>query len=450
MKRWRKEWSRASVWAVWLWAWLAWLPLVAQTEVSEVAIGDSAVQIGRDTVALPPLRYAMRVGTDTLMWPDSSAVWRRFFTELEELRAGKDTVISIVHLGDSHIQAGHFSGQVMRAFHQAFGNAGRGWIAPFKLGKSNEPDDYFIKSDVKDWICGKCIQHEPKTPIGLGGMGIRSFSSSIHWEVLMTPINGAGYAFNQAVLYRGEQAMPFVPAGSSKTHVRLAHADSVCVPGVLADTLYSAQLIDTLYLQSSRRKAETDELLPASSFKNLYYGLSLTNGSPGILYHGIGVNGAMFVHYTDTAYVKQLRLLQPSLLIISLGTNETFGRRFQSVEFEGQVKQFLALVKHYMPQTAVLLTTPPECYKRIWVNKKRQFTRNTQTELAAAVLRRVAAEEGIACWDLFQTTGGKQSCKRWLNQHLLGRDRVHFTHEGYHEQGILLFRALMQAYNQFE
>ena len=266
----------------------------------------------------------------------------------------------------------------------------------------------------------------------------------------MTPINGAGYAFNQAVLYRGEQAMPFVPAGSSKTHVRLARADSVCVPGVLADTLYSAQLIDTLYLQSSRRKAETDELLPASSFKNLYYGLSLTNGSPGILYHGIGVNGAMFVHYTDTAYVKQLRLLQPSLLIISLGTNETFGRRFQSVEFEGQVKQFLALVKHYMPQTAVLLTTPPECYKRIWVNKKRQFTRNTQTELAAAVLRRVAAEEGIACWDLFQTTGGKQSCKRWLNQHLLGRDRVHFTHEGYHEQGILLFRALMQAYNQFE
>ena len=449
MKRWRIEWSRGKVLVLWLWTLVALFPLAAQTEVSGESVGES-VRVGRDTVALPPLSYAMRVGADTLMWPDSSAVWCRFFAELEALREGKDTVITIVHLGDSHIQAGHFSGRVMRAFHQEFGNAGRGWIAPFKLGKSNEPDDYFIKSNVNDWICGKCIQHEPKTPIGLGGIGIRSFSPSIHWDVIITPINGAGYAFNRAILYRDEQAMPFVPAKGSKADVRWIGADSLCAPRVIADTLYSAQLIDTLHLQTSRRKVGTDEELPASAFKNLYYGLSLTNGAPGILYHSIGVNGAMFVHYSDTAYVKQLRLLRPSLLIISLGTNETFGRRFQAAEFEGQVKQFLALVKHYMPQTAVLLTTPPECYKRIRVNKKRQFTRNTQTEVAAAVLCKVAAEEGIACWDLFQTTGGKQSCKRWLSQHLLGRDRIHFMREGYHEQGVLLFRALMRAYNQFE
>ena len=450
MKRWRKRWNRGALLGLWQLAMLAWLPLAAQTSVSETVVSDSVVQAGRDTVALPSLRYSMRVGADTLMWPDTAVAWHRFFGELDALRAGKDTVISIVQLGDSHIQAGHFSGQVMREFHRVFGNAGRGWIAPFKLGKSNEPDDYFIKSNVKDWICGKCIQHERKTPIGMGGIGIRSLASSIQWDVIITPVNGAGYAFNRAILYRGDKAMPFVPTGRSKAEVRLAEADSLCAAGVKADTLYCAQLVDTLFLQSSRRDPESGALLPASTFKNLYYGLSLTNDSSGILYHGIGVNGAMFTHYTDTAYVKQLALLQPSLLIISLGTNESFGRRFQSAEFEGQVKQFLAMVKRFLPETAVLLTTPPECYKRIWVNKKRQFTRNTQTELVAATLRKVAKEEGVACWDLFQTTGGKQSCKRWLNQHLLGRDRIHFTREGYHEQGLLLFRALMQAYNQFE
>ena len=63
----------------------------------------------------------------------------------------------------------------MRLFQQAFGNAGRGWIAPFKLSKTNEPDDYFIKSVAKDWIAGRCIQHVRKTPIGIVGSGLSLF-----------------------------------------------------------------------------------------------------------------------------------------------------------------------------------------------------------------------------------------------------------------------------------
>ena len=58
----------------------------------------------------------------------------------------------------------------------------------------------------------------------------------------------------------------------------------------------------------------------------------------------------MYVNYTDEAYVRQLALLKPSLLIISLGTNETFGRRFRSEEFGGQIRAFVSLVKKQMPE----------------------------------------------------------------------------------------------------
>lgn len=44
-----------------------------------------------------------------------------------------------------------------------------------------------------------------------------------------------------------------------------------------------------------------------------------------------------------------------------MGTNETFGRRFNTDEFSGQMEAFLALVKKELPNTAILLTTPPEC-----------------------------------------------------------------------------------------
>lgn len=418
--------------------------------------GSDSLGMRRDTILLPSPSYSVWTGKDTLLLPDTSNVageispLHRFFAALDSLQAGKDTVISVVHLGDSHIQAGHYSGRVMRLLQQQFGNAGRGWIAPFKLSRTNEPDDYFISSVIREWTTGRCIQHTLKTPIGIGGIGIQAVSPSINFDISIAPLNGAGYGFNQVVLYRGNKSMPMLPAGHLKDSVQVVLADTVCVEGVLADTFRIACLADTFQLQSSRRKQGTNRLLPASSFTNLYYGFSLTNGFSGILYHSIGVNGAMYVNYTDEAYVQQLALLKPSLLIISLGTNETFGRRFTSSEFSGQIRQFITLVKKYMPQTCLLLTTPPECYKRTYVKKKRTYVRNENTHRAAQAIVGYAREEGLACWDLYTVTGGKNSCRKWHSNGLMGRDRVHFTKEGYREQGTLLYRALMQGYMNWQ
>lgn len=415
-------------------------------------IGSDSLALRRDTIRFPSPSYSVWTGKDTLLLPDTAhaadaiSPLQRFFAALDLLQAGKDTVISVVHLGDSHIQAGHYSGRVMRLLQQQFGNAGRGWIAPFKLSRTNEPDDYFISSVIRDWVTGRCIQHTRKTPIGIGGIGIQAVSPSINFDISIAPLNGAGYGFNQVVLYRGSRSMPMLPAGPLKDSVQVLLADTPCVEGVLADTFRITCLADTFQLQSTRRKQGTDRLLPASSFTNLYYGFSLTNGSPGILYHSIGVNGAMYVNYTDEAYVRQLALLKPSLLIVSLGTNETFGRRFTAPEFSGQIRRFITLVKKYMPQTCLLLTTPPECYKRTYVQKKRTYIRNENTHRAAQAIVAYAQEEGLACWDLYTITGGKNSCRKWHSNGLMGRDRVHFTKEGYREQGTLLYRALMRGY----
>ncbi len=399
-----------------------------------------------DTIPLPSRSYLIGKEIDSIQ---NVSVLFPFWVGLDSLRSGKDTVLTIVHLGDSHIQAGHYTGKVMRLFQSQFGNAGRGWIAPFKLGRSNEPDDYFITSTVKEWISGRCVQSKKKCPIGLGGIGIQSISPSINMNVHIAPNNGAGYSFNQALFYRGDKAMPMLPTGPHKDSIQTSLGTHSILSGILVDTFRAVSQIDTLLLHSTRRKQGTDELLPASSFKNLYYGFSLTNGSSGILYHSVGVNGAMYVNYTDSNYVRQLALLNPSLLVVSLGTNETFGRRFNMNEFAGQIKAFVSLVKKYMPETAILLTTPPECYKRTYVNKKRTYVRNANTELAAKAILKVAKEENLSCWDLFSITGGKNSCTVWRKEKLLGRDRIHFTKEGYHEQGVLFYRALMTTFNQY-
>ena len=188
---------------------------------------------------------------------------------------------------------------------------------------------------------------------------------------------------------------------------------------------------------------------PDTSFRNLYYGFSLLNGNPGVLYHSIGINGAMYVNYTSEEYVCRLAALRPALLIVSLGTNESFGRRFSKTEFASQVEAFITLVKRHMPGTALLLTTPPECYRRVTVNKKRTYVRNDNTEKVAEVIREVAKREGLACWDLFTATGGLNSSKAWQRAGLMRNDRIHFVKEGYFEQGRMLYRAFLNTYNNF-
>ena len=409
----------------------------------------------RDMVALPPASYRIGAAVDSVMLAErdslgeSYAPLHGFFAALDSLREGKDTVVTIVHLGDSHIQAGHYSGRLMRLLQQQFGCAGRGWIAPFKLSRTNEPDDYFITSVIREWTAGRCIQQTRKCPIGPGGIGIQSVSPSINFDISMAPNNGAGYSFNRVVIYRGEKSMPMLPAGKMKDSVETVWGAEACAQGVVADTFRISCLVDTLQLHSTRRKQGTDTLLPASSFKNLYYGFNLTNGKPGVLCHSVGVNGATYANFTDEEYVSRLALLRPSLLIISLGTNETFGRRFSRAEFAEQIEAFLSLVKRQMPNAAILLTTPPECYRRVYVKKKRTYVRNDNTERAAKTIVDVARREGLACWDMFSATGGKGSCTKWHKAGLMGRDRVHFTKEGYREQGTLLYRALMQTYNRY-
>lgn len=391
-------------------------------------------------VTLPVAGRTAAFVSDTLCNISDNYQLNHFFAELEALKRGKDTVINIIQLGDSHIQAGYFSGQLMRSFHKDFGNAGRGFISPLKLIKSNEPDDYFIRSTIPNWTGSRCIQSKPLFPFGIGGMGIKSTASKINMDVEITPVNGAGYLFNEAVLFRHSDALPLIATGLPVDMVKTMSGKETLANQVVCDTFRVGQLTDKLLLRSHTHQLHGN---------NIYYGLNLTNKQPGVLFHSIGINGAMFINYTSPEYVQQLALLKPSLLIISLGTNETFGRRFTEQEFTGQLSAFISLVRKYIPSTAILLTTPPECYKRIRVNKKRVYVRNENIEKAAHAFVTYAHKEGIPCWDLFAVTGGKGSYKKWYSAGLMGNDRVHFTKEAYREQGKLLYRALMKSYNQY-
>lgn len=372
---------------------------------------------------------------------DPSNSLQPFIDELNCLRAGKDTVINIIHLGDSHIQAGYLSGQTMRMLQASFGNAGRGWIAPLKLSKANEPSDYFISSSIRNWTAGRCIQATPQCPWGIGGIGIQTGAPAIDFSLIIAPANGSGYSFNKVLLYRDRNAMPVTPSPCCPGAISVPSQGNPLYENIAVDTFMTATLSDTLRLAGTG----TDSLKNSKPGNSLYYGFMLMNGHPGILYHSIGVNGARFTDYTSRDYIRQLGLLKPSLLIVSLGTNEAFGRTFSREQFLSQVDAFVRLVREELPETVLLITTPAESYRRTYKNKKRYYVRNDNITKVADALTSYTEKNGFACWDLFSITGGNNSCKKWFEAGMFGRDRIHFSREGYGEQGVLLYKALVRS-----
>lgn len=170
-------------------------------------------------------------------------------------------------------------------------------------------------------------------------------------------------------------------------------------------------------------------------------GLVLENNKSGIIYHNIGVNGARLSDYNKSQlFFQQLKALEPDLIIISLGTNESFGK-WSAEEFYTQTERFMEAIRSNYGQLPIILTTPPpSLFKKQDVNPYPANYANT--------LINKSITGGYATFDLHKAMGGDSTMTRLINQNLIARDRIHYTASGYEEQGFLFFQSLINNYEK--
>lgn len=204
------------------------------------------------------------------------------------------------------------------------------------------------------------------------------------------------------------------------------------------------------YLSSLRLPREVDKITVNGMHDQIsqqhltLYGLVLEKeNEQGILYHAIGANGARVDHYLRSEiFWEQLSSLNPDLVIISLGTNETVSPSFRPERFAGKIKEMVALVKQAAPETSVLLTTPPDALRQ-------QSQVNTSMPGCSASLLDLAMAQNYSAWDFLEVMGGSGSIYTWQQKGLAQRDGIHLTKAGYELQGSLLHQALMEAYGRY-
>ena len=354
-----------------------------------------------------------------------------FFGRLRSL--GEDTlgVVSVLHIGDSHVQAGFYPAAVREAIQHDFGNAGRGLIVPLKLSGTNEPPDYLITSPDR-WTAARCTSREPAVEPGLGGIALVADGNGVSFTIT-TPHE----TFDRVTVFHDTAAPLLVAPPELSGDIGCPLQDTDCSTLVpLRESVHSVEL-----------RADTSD----SGYDTpVFYGFSLENDSGGVLYHSAGISGNSYDSESRAVrMIRQSSLLMPDLIIVSLGTNDSFGRTFNAELVRSRIERVVGLLRESNPQSAILLTIPMECCTRTRYKGKTVRRPNPGSGKLREEIIRVAGQYGLPYWDFYTVAGGAGAREKWYEARMSNPDRIHLTKGGYWLQGTLLYRALGDAYRDY-
>ena len=403
-----------------------WVRLFFFIAILYAAVGSADAQLKYDFICDSLNRIEM-----------NGADWSKLRLLAHDLRM-RDSIpdsvslkMHIMHIGDSHIQAGHFSEALRSAVQLIYGNGGRGCIAPLRLAGTNQPTDYSISSPQRVAQKGRITsRNRSRLDIGVTGIATKFSQRKVTLEIgvkhaddrfsSLSVIHAAGSGYSEATI-NGEILQASCPSK---------------------------------YLSNfSLNRAEEHITLRGIDASSEFWGVYLSNYHNGAIVSSIGNNSACYSHYNQISnFAEQMACMSPQLVIISLGTNEAFGR-FSEQEISSQIHTLVSKLQRAMPQVHILLTTPMECDRRRRTGRRRRrrvsFSTNDNCRLVRNVIIKYGKEHNVPVWDLYVVAGGNGSAAKWGQNSLLSsRDHVHCSTRGYTLQGELLSQALIHALNE--
>ncbi|MDV6169900.1 SGNH/GDSL hydrolase family protein [Flavobacterium sp. DG1-102-2] len=421
----------------------------------------------------------------------NTSAMKVFFQKLYQLEVEKKGRVNIVHIGDSHIQADLMTGFIRKRMQERFGNAGVGFVFPHSLARTN--GSYYVRFNSNaSWQVRRNIYPvEDDMKVGLSGIALKTRENF----AVELNVRDSSYDFNTIKVITPKNVPSIDLATSSKTIVleskvpkKITHkikngevlgsiankydvsiAQLKKINGLKSDNIRAGRTLKIPTGQMQTREVKRSEFIPldltADAFSNSYHsdtqldkiyllpaknykeytlsGLVLEKDDAGVEYHSIGVNGAKCSDYNKyPLFFDQLPALNPDLVIISLGTNESFDK-MGTLAYKDQLNLFITNVRAKNPDAAILVMTPPPSLFR------RKYPNTFVADYAKKILIQ-ETEKNYATWDLFSEMGGLFSVNRNASQGLMSGDRVHYSKAGYEKQGAMFCEAFFKVYDNFK
>ncbi len=342
-------------------------------------------------------------------------------------------ITRICHFGDSLIEMELVPGPERRLLQEKFGDSGHGfvlggrpkpWYRPYDL--YFEPHPEWISFDMGD-------RNHRDRRFGLGGATAVAYKPGAELEVGTVASGRVGKSVS-----RFEILFPIEPTGGPI---------DVLVDGKrkgVVDT--SGAGYQEGWAELSVPDGPHRLTVIAERDKIRLHGVILERTTPGVVYDAEGINGSGVNTYLSVQrenWIAQLRHRNPAMVVIGIGTNDTYYQLDISV-YVKDLKQLLMRVREALPNSTLLLCAPLDRA----VKQGDQLITHPMTPKIVAAQRQLAKEMGIAFWSAYDAMGGEGSMARWYNAspRLGAGDFFHPTPLGGEKIGEWLYWALMQGF----
>lgn len=373
-------------------------------------------------------------GKALLKFPGSHERYDSLYGLLDTLRLQKKGRINILHIGGSHVQAGHF-GHRMRSNLCHLGDstfADRGLLFPFQAIRTNAPTSYSMIAEGV-WEGERCLVRENLQPLGLSGASATTRDTLASLSLNLPSLDKWSAKYLRVLGEGSEGVEPYLICAGDTLKAETDDAPGYLFPVPEGDSICTMRFFG---------------LEQEDKYFSLRGILTLSDRE-GITYTESGINGASVPCWLRCdRWEEELELLPPNLAIFGIGINDanTWPQQFDVESFKEQYRQLIHRVQEVSPGCCLLFITNNDC----WFNfRGRRRRLNTNTAKVEKAMVELAQEVGGAVFDAYEIMGGYGSSNAWVRAHLQRPDHIHFTKEGYELWGDLLYNALMTDYMAF-
>ena len=413
---------------------------------------------------------------------ENKEVLKPFIDKLNE-----NKVTQILFLGDSHIQADWITSFLRNKFQEKYGNAGRGLVFPYSVANSNGPDD-FTSATNQTWENFRLVYEQDVFPqMGASGFVIGNQQDSFLEIKFKNPeetfdkviiFNDEKMNGEKFQLYKENQSLSnFVsksaerikytvssgetfPELASKfytTTTKLVQLNGAGIKNPVEGNSYQIDKISFNYnpdfenliekiadYQFSGDKTLVQLSEPLNTFLmktnansgNVFYGFQfLKNVNKGVVFNTVGVNGATYGDFLKySLQIEQLNSIQPDLVMISLGTNESLSS-ITKEDFQKNISDLVSKFKEQNPNLPILLISPTD--NRLKSQKIKEIV---------SWIEESSQLNKVAFFNLYEATGGSGYFKKALNKKEANTDGVHFLRPGYEFQAEKIWTAISENF----
>lgn len=404
---------------------------VVTNDVAENTLSMAAPTDTDKIVSLPATRSQSPLSSSRMNDKDTRQYLQAFYEALGTTRSQQ---VRVVHYGDSQIEEDRISAVLREQLQKVYGGGGVGLIplhqtiptrSVRQVTKMNGAIQSTQGGPKRYIVYGPRSMRRPSEEYGVMGQvalmddSVKSGSEDICISIEPMENDHVYNRFSQVrLLAKGIDADVCV------------HTDTLCTP---VDSQYIARL-STCVTRCSIHLHGKGEV----------YGVSLEQAT-GVLVDNIpmrGCSGVVFTQISQEALASFFAQTNTRLIILQFGGNmlPNTENRSTLTGYVNSLRQQVRYMKQCAPDASILFIGPSDMSTRI----EGELTTYPLLPYLDRALVRMAHEEEIGYWSLYQAMGERNSMLVWQKRGLAGSDYIHFTRRGADKVGNMLWDYLRE------